>query len=308
MIVAGLDQDYLGKPFEPMPQLLAIAEYITKTLAICMVCGNPANHTQRLVASRERVSLGAQGLRGALPPLLRPHAVASGVARHYSSVARRVPSADFTRHFALRTEHLLKFPMAWLLPYVLIGLGVGFAVANLRVLAEGARYLRLRKNALLTWQGPPPPYYGLMLFLGVALGVLLIVKFMIDLADHQEPEPVVVLASLAGLYAAVWRRHDVRVLAYAVPLTRKISRGFYAEGVWGRPGSSGTKSGIAWRHGEPPTLLLISRFKEMARPLLVPGDYYSAVRRLLREKIGSHDIMFAGDTLDLAGHDEREDV
>ena len=62
VIVAGLDQDYLGKPFEPMPQLLAIAEYITKTLAICMVCGNPANHTQRLVASRDRVLLGAGGM------------------------------------------------------------------------------------------------------------------------------------------------------------------------------------------------------------------------------------------------------
>jgi thymidine kinase len=62
VIVAGLDQDYLGKPFEPMPQLLAIAEYITKTLAICVVCGNPANHTQRLVANSERVLLGAQGM------------------------------------------------------------------------------------------------------------------------------------------------------------------------------------------------------------------------------------------------------
>ncbi|MBL8141270.1 MAG: thymidine kinase [Acidobacteria bacterium] len=61
VIVAGLDQDYLGKPFEPMPQLLAIAEYITKTLAICVVCGNPANHTQRLVQSRERVLVGASG-------------------------------------------------------------------------------------------------------------------------------------------------------------------------------------------------------------------------------------------------------
>ena len=61
VIVAGLDQDYLGKPFEPMPQLLAVAEYITKTLAICVVCGNPANHTQRLVASQDRVLLGAQG-------------------------------------------------------------------------------------------------------------------------------------------------------------------------------------------------------------------------------------------------------
>jgi thymidine kinase len=61
VIVAGLDQDYLGKPFEPMPQLLAIAEYITKTRAICMVCGNPANHTQRLVVSSDRVLLGAHG-------------------------------------------------------------------------------------------------------------------------------------------------------------------------------------------------------------------------------------------------------
>ena len=62
VIVAGLDQDYLGRPFEPMPQLLAIAEYITKTLAICMVCGGPANHTQRLVASTDRVLVGATGL------------------------------------------------------------------------------------------------------------------------------------------------------------------------------------------------------------------------------------------------------
>jgi thymidine kinase len=62
VIVAGLDQDYLGKPFEPMPQLLAIAEYITKTHAICMVCGNPASHTQRLVPSGDRVLLGSQGL------------------------------------------------------------------------------------------------------------------------------------------------------------------------------------------------------------------------------------------------------
>jgi thymidine kinase len=62
VIVAGLDQDYLGHPFEPMPQLLAIAEYITKTLAICMVCGGPANRTQRLVASADRVLVGAQGM------------------------------------------------------------------------------------------------------------------------------------------------------------------------------------------------------------------------------------------------------
>ena len=59
VIIAGLDQDYTGKPFEPIPQLLAIAEYITKTLAICVKCGNPANRTQRLSTDSERVVVGA---------------------------------------------------------------------------------------------------------------------------------------------------------------------------------------------------------------------------------------------------------
>lgn len=59
VIVAGLDQDFKGVPFEPMPQLLAIAEYITKTLAICLVCGNPADRTQRKTHSGERVIVGA---------------------------------------------------------------------------------------------------------------------------------------------------------------------------------------------------------------------------------------------------------
>ncbi len=59
VIVAGLDQDYLGRPFEPIPQLLALAEYITKTLAICVKCGAPANHSQRLIPSGERVVVGA---------------------------------------------------------------------------------------------------------------------------------------------------------------------------------------------------------------------------------------------------------
>ncbi|MBI3006623.1 MAG: thymidine kinase [Ignavibacteriales bacterium] len=62
VIVAGLDQDYRGKPFEPMPQLLAIAEYITKTLAICVVCGNPADRTQRTTQSHERVVVGAKDI------------------------------------------------------------------------------------------------------------------------------------------------------------------------------------------------------------------------------------------------------
>jgi thymidine kinase len=58
VIVAGLDQDYRGRPFDPMPQLLAIAEYITKTLAICVRCGAPANRSQRIVESPDRLLVG----------------------------------------------------------------------------------------------------------------------------------------------------------------------------------------------------------------------------------------------------------
>jgi thymidine kinase len=59
VVVAGLDQDFRGVPFEPIPELLAVSEYITKTLAVCMVCGAPANRSQRLVHRDTRVLLGA---------------------------------------------------------------------------------------------------------------------------------------------------------------------------------------------------------------------------------------------------------
>jgi hypothetical protein len=194
--------------------------------------------------------------------------------------------------------------MVWLLPYVLIALGVGFLVANVRLFASFFRYRRLRKDALLTWPGPPPPYYGLVLFLGVALGLLIILKVILlyrstDPLWHRRWAMDVFGETMMFIY-----------FGYAVPLTRRIARGFYADGVWSEQGFIPYHQigGIAWRDGEPVTLLLISRFKEMARPLLVPRPYYSAVRRLLRDKIGAHDIMFAGESLDLGGHDEREDV
>ena len=62
VIVAGLDTDYMGRPFPPMPDLLTLAESITKTLAICMRCGNPAKHTQRLVESDDLIVVGAAGM------------------------------------------------------------------------------------------------------------------------------------------------------------------------------------------------------------------------------------------------------
>ena len=185
--------------------------------------------------------------------------------------------------------------MVWLLPYVLVSLGVGFLVANIRALAEFLRFLRLRREALLIWPGPPPPFYGLMVALGLPLALLLIVKvFFLPRTFMQLFGEAMMFVYFAG----------------AVPLSRRIARGFYANGVWSEHGFIPYHQigGIAWRDGTPATLLLISRVRDLARPLLVPDAYYGAVRRLLRDKIGAHDIMFAGAALDLGGHDEREDV
>ena len=62
VIIAGLDTDYMGRPFSPMPELLCMAESITKALAICMRCGNPAKHNQRLVESDDLIVVGAAGM------------------------------------------------------------------------------------------------------------------------------------------------------------------------------------------------------------------------------------------------------
>ncbi|MCC7149431.1 MAG: thymidine kinase [Saprospiraceae bacterium] len=62
VIVAGLDMDFAGKPFGPMPALLAVSEYITKVHAICVHCGNLATHSYRLSDDAEQVLLGAKDL------------------------------------------------------------------------------------------------------------------------------------------------------------------------------------------------------------------------------------------------------
>jgi thymidine kinase len=59
VIIAGLDMDYLGQPFGPIPQLMAIAEYVSKVHAVCVDCGNLAHFSYRTVAQTEQVLVGA---------------------------------------------------------------------------------------------------------------------------------------------------------------------------------------------------------------------------------------------------------
>jgi hypothetical protein len=182
-----------------------------------------------------------------------------------------------------------------LLPRVLLVLGFGFLLANLRLFFQFVRFLRLRSSAVLTWPGRKPPLYPLLLVLGAVLSALIIYK----LAVLQQHPKAVFGESMMLLY-----------YAWLLPLSLKIGRGFYEDGIWADGGFMPYSSigGLTWREGDQITLLLMHRMRAFARRLVVPEGYYGAARRLLRDKIAAHDIHFTGKTLDLGDHDERDDV
>jgi len=180
-----------------------------------------------------------------------------------------------------------------LLTGVLVLLGFGFLVANVKLAFDYVRFLRRRRSALLTWRAPKPPQYGFALGLGVALGLLVIAKLVV-LRRQAFGE------SMMFLY-----------YAYFFPMSLTIGRGFYEDGIWAETAfiPYNEVSGISWREGEHQvTLIVISRLRSLARRLIVPGDKYGAARRLLRDKIGEHAIHFTGTGLDLGDHDERDEA
>ncbi|HEX5475449.1 MAG TPA: hypothetical protein VFX12_12370 [Vicinamibacterales bacterium] len=184
-----------------------------------------------------------------------------------------------------------------LLSSLLFVLGVGFFVASVRVGYQFVRFLRLRSSAILTWPGRRPPFYGLALGLGAVLGLLIIYKLV-----FLRMAPVQVFGEFMMLIYYV----------YAMPLSGRIARGFYEDGIWSDGGfiPYSRIGGLTWREreGEPLTLVLIYRMRAFARRLSVPQAHYGAARRLLRDKIAAHRIHFSGTTLDLERHDERDDV
>jgi hypothetical protein len=98
---------------------------------------------------------------------------------------------------------------------------------------------------------------------------------------------------------------------YMMPLSTRITRGLYAEGIWTDTAFMRYDQigGIGWRDGRRPTLVLISEARALARRLEVPAQYLGEVRRLLRDKIGSHAIEIdAGPGLHLGTRDSRDAV
>jgi hypothetical protein len=193
------------------------------------------------------------------------------------------------------------------LAQVLFALGIGFVVANLLKALEIVRWLRRRSAALLVWPGRKPPYYGLMLGIGLILGLLVLFKAYVvfrQFGNVRQARPVFGKVAFGELMMFVY-------YGYMLPLSTRIQRGLYVDGVWTDTGFMpyGQIGGISWREGDPPVLVVISRLKMLARHLTVPGPFLGEVRRLLRDKIASHAIaMEGGPGLHLGERDIRDSV
>jgi len=188
-----------------------------------------------------------------------------------------------------------------ILPWVLLALGTGFLLANLRLAIQLVRALRLKSQALITWPSPKPPFYGLILGMAVTLGVVLVIEILVRLVwgVPRQPQSVFGEAMMFLYYGCL------------LPLSRiSILRGFYEDGVWVENGFMpyAAIGGLTWREDPEITLVLIPRVQRLARRLVVPREYYGQARRLLRDKIAGHELHFTGKPLDLGAHDERDDV
>ncbi len=184
-----------------------------------------------------------------------------------------------------------------LLPRILILFGVGYLAANLVLVADLLRYRLRKRTALLTWQNPKPRYYGISLLLGVALGFLIAFKLF---GQRRPPSNVFGEAMMFAYYG------------YTFPLTTRIARGFYQDGLWSDTGFMpwGQIAAVTWREEGPGavTLVAISRRRNLARKLSVPGHLYGEARRLLRDKVKAHDIHIGGAGLSLGSRDESDSV
>jgi len=152
---------------------------------------------------------------------------------------------------------------------VMLMFGVGFFLANARIALDYTRFVRRRNGAQLTWR-PRSTNAAMAAAIAVALGALILVKvFYLHMQAFGE-------TMMFAYYA------------YLLPLSRRIARGFYADGIWTDGGFMPYEEigGVTWRDGETSgTLIVSSRLRTIARRLAVPGDKYSAAKRLVREKI-----------------------
>jgi hypothetical protein len=184
--------------------------------------------------------------------------------------------------------------LATALQQALLALGVLFVIVDLRVGWQLLSWWRLRRHALVVWPSPKPPFYAINLAIGVMLGILLFVTVFLV------PRPAASVFGVTMMFV---------YYGYLLPLSTRIRRGLYQQGVWTDSGFMRYVDigGLTWKSDD--TLVLASRQKTLARRLVVPGPHLGEVRHLLREQIASHAIAFEdGPGLHLGTRDTRESV
>ena len=182
-----------------------------------------------------------------------------------------------------------------LLQRVLFLFGVGFLVANVVVALDLLRFERRKRSALLVWRIPKPRFYGLSISIGVVLAFLFVFKWLVL---HRP---------LYGLFGEAMM---LLYYGFVFPMSTRIPRGFYDDGVWSDTGFMrwGQISAVSWKEESGVTLVLISHLRNFARHLHVPGHLYGEARRLLRDRVKAHDIHIGGTGLDLGSRDEQDSV
>ena len=183
------------------------------------------------------------------------------------------------------------------LPPLLFLFGIGFLAANIKVATDLVRFRVRKASALLVWRGQKPRYYGFALALGMVLGLLIVFKIFVLGRSPGELFGEIMMFVYYG---------------YVFPLSTRIARGFYRDGIWSDSGFMrwGQISAVSWREEDEDevTLILISHFTSIARRLEVPGHLYGHARRLMHDKIKAHDIHIGGVGLDLGSRTDQDAV
>lgn len=174
-------------------------------------------------------------------------------------------------------------------------LGLGFLAADLRAVADHLRYWRRRPRALLRWPAAYPPFFSLQMIIGGTLGLLLSYNLLFRVTPAEE----LFGEGMMFIY-----------YAYAVPLAHRVERGFYRDGIWTDAGFLPYHriGAISWREEPEPVLLLADRGHGRARRLVVPGELYGAVRRLLRDLMDNRTIHFSRPGIDLGIREEKDEA
>ena len=173
--------------------------------------------------------------------------------------------------------------------------GVGFLAANVFLLNDYVAYRRRRRHGVLTWPPARPGTYGLSRYIAIGLGLVILYKLF---ALHWTLDRMFGELMMFAYYGIVY------------PLSFTVKRGFYADGLWmeRRFVRYEDITGLTWRDGPSPRLIVVSGHQQRAGGIVVPGEHYGEARRLLRDRLKSHALHLQKSLLDLGGHDDRDTV